>query len=432
MPQMTEDAKAILLLCGRFGDSKAGSPVKPLSPTEYNRLMDWMVDCELRPADLLKHGHDAPALNPSINIDPQRLQRLLSRGAAMALSVEKWTHNGIWIVCRSDASYPTRLKSHLKRQAPPVLFGVGDMGLLSQGGLAIVGSRNVDQRGESFTQSVAQACARSGMPVVSGGARGVDQVAMLSALSAGGMVIGILADSLQKAAVSGKYRTGIRGKRVVLVSPFHPDARFTVGNAMGRNKYIYAMSDFALAISADLGKGGTWAGASEELRRVNGRPVFVRMEDGVPEGNKALLKSGAEPFPQPPLRGNLKDLLLKTGSSKQRVRIPSQRSIFSNLHQPPDDVLIKEKQPPSTETLGEDAPSTRPDIVTGENNKIALPSIYDAILPVLLGALTDWRPAQELLEKLDVRKGQLDDWLKRAVKEGVIEKKTRPVRYRKK
>ena len=49
---------------------------------------------------------------------------------------------------------------------------------------------------------------------------------------------------------------------------------------MGRNKLLYAltfaMSDYALVVSTNHGKGVTWVGATEELKRQPARPVFVR------------------------------------------------------------------------------------------------------------------------------------------------------------
>jgi predicted Rossmann fold nucleotide-binding protein DprA/Smf involved in DNA uptake len=65
---------------------------------------------------------------------------------------------------------------------------------------------------------------------------------MLSALEAGGTAVGVLADSWAKAAVAGKYRAGIKEGRLTLVSACDPNASFNVGNAMGRNKYIYALA----------------------------------------------------------------------------------------------------------------------------------------------------------------------------------------------
>jgi len=81
--------------------------------------------------------------------------------------------------------------------------------------------------------------------------------------------------------------------RLLLLSSYHPSARFTVEAAMGRNKLIYAMSDYGLVVSAEHKKGGTWAGAEEELKREKALPVFVRTENDVPQGNSKLLDLGA-------------------------------------------------------------------------------------------------------------------------------------------
>ena len=55
---------------------------------------------------------------------------------------------------------------------------------------------------------------------------------MLGALESQGTAVGVLADSLLRAATSAKYRRGLMGKNLVLVSPFSPEAQFNVGNAM--------------------------------------------------------------------------------------------------------------------------------------------------------------------------------------------------------
>ena len=61
---------------------------------------------------------------------------LLERGVAMALAVEKWANQGIWIVSRSDPEYPGRWHERLQHNAPPLLFGVGQKHLLYPGGLS--------------------------------------------------------------------------------------------------------------------------------------------------------------------------------------------------------------------------------------------------------------------------------------------------------
>ncbi len=115
--ELTDDAKAILLLCSRFGKNDADNGDKPLSLGEYNQLADWMMERNIRPSDLLTDA--AANLFSSIpsKINANRVKTLLSRGTAMAFAVEKWTNTGIWIICRSDTNYPERLKQHLKKQA---------------------------------------------------------------------------------------------------------------------------------------------------------------------------------------------------------------------------------------------------------------------------------------------------------------------------
>lgn len=60
---------------------------------------------------------------------------------------------------------------------------------------------------------------------------------------------------------------------------------------MGRNKLIYGFADYAVVVSSEVEKGGTWAGATEALKS-RSCPVFVRMGDEVPAGNHALIKKG--------------------------------------------------------------------------------------------------------------------------------------------
>ncbi len=325
--ELTKDSKAILLLCGVFGGKENSSQNKPLSITEYNKLVSVLIEKDLRPGDLLISGM-LEELNAGFmgRIEFERIKGLLNRGASLAFSVEKWINKGIWITTRSDKHYPQKLKKRLGKYSPPILFGAGDVSLLDCDGLAVVGSRNIDTEGEAYTKEIGARCANLSFPIVSGGACGVDQIAMTSCLESYGSAIGVLADGLLQASVSGKFRNAIMDKRLVLVSPFNPEARFNVGNAMSRNKYIYSLSKYALIISSEIEKGGTWAGATEELKRQDGIRLFVRTEGSAPKGNHELLKLGALSFPERPWKDSLLgDLEVFQKSS---VSSPKQTSIF--------------------------------------------------------------------------------------------------------
>ena len=164
----------------------------------------------MRPADLLDNGGRARLAElQSPDLVAETLEKLLDRGAALGIMAERWTSRGLWVLSRSDDAYPGRLKSYLGQAAPPLLFGAGEPRLLQAGGLAMVGSRDASDEDIEFARSVAAACASQDVPVISGGARGVDLEAMAAGFEAGGKAIGVLPDSLARNAVSARYREGL-------------------------------------------------------------------------------------------------------------------------------------------------------------------------------------------------------------------------------
>jgi predicted Rossmann fold nucleotide-binding protein DprA/Smf involved in DNA uptake len=477
------DTQAILLLCASFGQNRQTEP-QPLTLSEYNYLAGWLLENQKRPADLLS----STCLNllqslPASKLDFNRVSALLERGVMLSLAVEKWTNQGLWILGRSDSQYPKRLKQILKHLAPAILYGIGNIKLLCQGGLAIVGSRDVDEEGLDRTQRIAQTCAEQEMQVVSGGARGVDTAAMLSALEAGGTAVGVLADSLAKAAVAGKYRTGIKEGRLTLVSACDPNASFNVGNAMGRNKYIYALADRALVISCSVGTGGTWAGAVEALERIKDVPVFVRIESAVPSGNRQLLKRGAKPLPAIPaslLKGQFTELLQvatsEFGAIATEAETNFERSADAGENPQPQGSLLEIEaavtevevthsltsdiavnrslsnsvsEIVSAKTEVEAPASEEIDVASNGTSEDAIPygiasprvhgqtptvqfapkDIYEAVLPLILSNLEQPLDDKSLAELLDVQIGQMRLWLKRAVAEGKAIKTKNPVAY---
>ncbi len=413
---LTDDTKAIILLCAVLGKSK---DVQPLNQAEYTKIVKSLVKIKKRPAYLLKQENLA-AMAASSGIDILRLEALLNRGVQLGFAVEEWQRNGIWIISRSDKEYPQRYRNHLKEKAPPLLFGAGDRSLLIGGGLAIVGSRNVDARGEAFTRHVAELCAYNRMPVVSGGARGVDQVAMNAALDAGGVTIGVIAENLLKKSLERTARKAISESRLLLVSPYHPNARFTVGTAMGRNKLIYAMADYGLVVSADYNKGGTWAGAKEELKRDNALPVFVRIDESCPKGNQELMALGAVKWPEINSKNDLNNQLSETKSLASKKVKDVDLFAYSNANRTPS---WKPKQNEKLEPL----------LVKEKNEKFTDSTdneIYDVVIPVILKHLETATKLEDLSKTLDVSKTQLATWLKKAMEEKIVIKQSQPVRYK--
>jgi predicted Rossmann fold nucleotide-binding protein DprA/Smf involved in DNA uptake len=279
--------QAVLLLTAHFSKAKDGA-VKPLTPKEWGRFAAWLKERSLRPEQLLT-GRLAELLNGWSDdlVTRERIEILMDRGSALALAMEKWLRAGLWIMMRSDPDYPTRFKQHLRTDSPAVLFGCGNRALLNSGGLAVIGSRNAIEDDLSYSRGLGALAAGKGYSIVSGGARGVDESSMLGALEAGGTAIGVLADSLLRACSSAKYRRYLVANNLTLISPFYPEAGFNAGNAMQWNKYVYCLSDSALVVHSGM-KGGTWNGATENLKQ----HFWVKQTADNTTGNLALVKAG--------------------------------------------------------------------------------------------------------------------------------------------
>jgi predicted Rossmann fold nucleotide-binding protein DprA/Smf involved in DNA uptake len=414
------DTQAILLLCAHFGQFH-DTEAQPLTLGEYNTLANWLKQEQMRPADLLDADIQKKLLEVP-NLSADRLITLLKRGFTLGLTVEKWMSQGIWVMCRSDEDYPKKLKASLRHQAPAILYGVGNWSLLEGGGLAIVGSRNVDEDGTTYSRQIAQSCAESEMQVISGGARGVDQVSMLNALEAGGTVVGVMADSLARASVSSKYRNHITQKHLALISPYDPEAGFSVGNAMGRNKHIYALADYSLVVCSDLAKGGTWAGAIEALEKRPATPVFVRNVISLP-GNQELLRRGAKSFPEPPWEMPITLLLAPHLVDSVSNNLENQSLVASEL---PEQITIDDQDKALLQNSFRTDPQSDSDSQSGLTVD-DVPEIYEVVLSILCHFLQQPTDCKTLVEVLNSRsenvtENQVRNWLERAIAEGKIKK----------
>lgn len=287
---------AIMLLTVALEKSDA-SAAKPLSVKEWGRFAEWLNQKGIDPSDLFKSDIKALLTGwADSKITPARIESLLSRGGALGLSLEKWERAGLWVMTRADHDYPERLKRHLRLESPPVLFGCGNKALLNSGGIAVIGSRNAAPDDLTFAEQIAMTTAQQGNSIISGGARGIDQSAMLGALHNEGTAIGVMADNLLAATTTAQYRPYLLSKDLVLITPFNPEAGFNVGNAMARNRYIYCLADAAIVVCSAQNKGGTWQGATENLKH-GWIPLWAKPTTDKTSGNPALIAQGAHPLP---------------------------------------------------------------------------------------------------------------------------------------
>ena len=450
-PTLSPNTQAILLLTAPLIAGGRGT-LSPdlLSPGEYKGLARHLRDMQRQPADMLspKATELLRACEPVI--EESRLQRLLGRGFLLSQAIERWQARAIWVVSRADADYPRRLKVRLRENAPAVLYGCGEIGLLEAGGLAVVGSRHVDESLIEYTMAVGRIAARADRTVVSGGAKGIDQAAMRGALEAGGKVSGVLADSLEKTSMNREHRNLLMEGQLVLISPYDPSAGFNVGHAMQRNKLIYALADAALVVSSDLNKGGTWAGAAEQLDKLRLVPVYVRSTGEVSDGLDALLKKGAIAWPNPldadafqAVFGAVRPVtqavtqagaeLFSTDESP--IDAPGTMAVTSDA-QPllsaitvPQDQRVVRATAQTQEAARESDAKPQNDKTTRAESSL-VDTLFSTVREVMQRLLTTPMKEVEVGNALEVSPTQAKAWLQRLVDEGVLEKQKKPVAYK--
>jgi len=428
MPELSSNTQAVLLLTAPLIVGRGSKKADSLSAGEYKRLAFRLHEAKYKPADLLSPKPEECLQACKTIIDTDRLKSLLARGFQLSQALEHWRARAIWVLSRADSQYPQRIKSRLRADAPAILYGCGDMELLDGGGLAVVGSRHVEDALIDFTMGVGRLAAQAGTPIVSGGAKGIDQASMRGALEAGGNVCGVLADSLEKQVMNREHRNLLLDGQLALISPYDPNARFNVGHAMQRNKLIYALADASLVVNADVGKGGTWAGAIEQLDKLKFVPVYVRNSGRESSGLDELRKKGAISWPNP------KSVETFTQLIDQPVGVQSQEDLAlfgkersDSTESATDSLPISTQVAETSNTLVSEfwEPSAKINVQPKIPSEELFKAVRYSIKEILRRPMRD----SEVSETLAVNITQARSWLKRLVDEGLIEKKKKPVTY---
>jgi DNA processing protein len=406
---LSADGQAIALACSGLA-LQGDRSLKPLSSREWHELSGVVQRSEwARPRELLGRGPDE--LRAQLGLAPelaQRLARLLARGGQLAFELDRLASRGIWVLTRGDDAYPARLKKLLLAQAPPVLYGAGRPAPLTERALAVVGSRDAPPGALEFAHALGRRCARQRVAVLSGAARGVDQGAMLGAIEGGGTAIGVTVDPLERLVRRRELRAPLTEGTLTLVTPFHPSARWHAGNAMRRNRLIYAMSHAAVVVATAAGSGGTWTGAIENMER-GWVPLHVRA-DGTPGTDELIRRGGLRLDPAGPEDFDVAALL------DARVA-----TLLNDAAAPPDakgraSPEFGAERPPDSGSAWVPAPEA-------DASQSGSRDAFHMAWPLLRDYLQEPRTERDVAEALRLQPGQARAWLVRAVEEELAEVK---------
>ena len=261
---------------------------------------------------------------------PRAVQNFISnRDARLPQRLDYFCrHNGVQILAYTGTDYPQSLQNLSDK--PLVLYVKGELPQANYA-LAIVGSRRCTEYGVRAAACFAQAMTREGIPIISGGAKGIDTAAHEACLQAGGTTVAVLGCGLDIVYPSENAKLFARiAEQGALVTEYPPGVPPAAANFPARNRIIVGLSQAVLVAEAGKRSGAV---ITANIAADEGREVYCvpgNIFDGSSIGCHELIRTGAKLVDMP------QDILDDKRSWQQAMnRRITQLSIFDCAPQEP-------------------------------------------------------------------------------------------------
>ena len=247
---MNQRERGFLLLTSRLGNPER----KVLTAAQLRTLALRMQaseppaeDRDLRESDLTAMGFDKELSG--------RIVSLLDEGGLLDRYLAGAAAQNCVPITRVSDKYPPILRQRLGLDSPGCLWARGDTTILNTPAISLVGCRALSEPNREFAEAVGRQAAGQGLTLVSGNARGADRAAQEACLKAGGRVISIVADCLNR----------VPPRNLLYLSEDGFDEEFSAQRALSRNRCIHALGRMVFVAQSELHKGGTWSGTVKNL-----------------------------------------------------------------------------------------------------------------------------------------------------------------------
>lgn len=227
-------------------------------------------------------------------LDQRQCQALLAPDSRALADTLAWLHASPdhHLIGLTDPRYPPLL-AHSPEPAL-ALFVAGQVGLLAQPAVAIVGSRNATPTGQAMASRLAQQLCAAGLCVASGLAAGIDAAAHRASLRAAGSTLAVIGTGPDMAypAAHRQLQADV-ARHGVVVSEYPPGTPPRAGNFPARNRLLAGISLAVIVVEAAQRSG---AMITARLATEAGREVFAvpgSPLSALSQGCNRLLRDGA-------------------------------------------------------------------------------------------------------------------------------------------
>lgn len=192
---------------------------------------------------------------------------------------------------RTNQLFPENLKATRKSK----IYFKGNINLITNRSIAIVGSRKLSEYGKKNALEFSKYLSKSGYTIISGLAKGIDSYAHLGGMEGEGKTIAVLPSGINQ--IYPKENT-LLAKNIVqngglLISEYDDDETIQLKYFSKRNEIIALLSDCILLIEAGERSGSTNTARYGFKHNI---PVFClpgRIDDINSRGTNLLLSQGA-------------------------------------------------------------------------------------------------------------------------------------------
>lgn len=175
--------------------------------------------------------------------------------------------------------------------APDCLYYRGDISLLKEDVVAVIGSREISEWGKAVTKNISRALCRRGKTVLNGLALGCDAVALKEALDCGGKAVAVMPCGLDEVypKTNRKLAEELLEKGGCLVSEYPPGVHPRKESFVARDRLQALFSGLVIVVESRQGSG-TWHTVEYARRYQKMVACYIGKNTKEDDGNGILVR----------------------------------------------------------------------------------------------------------------------------------------------